>query len=52
MEVYLIRVALFHADDQTGKHDEANIGGVFFCANASVNETYVMPSLSSRTEIR
>jgi len=58
MKVYLIRVAVFHAGDQTGKHDEANIGFFFFfffffCERLRKRDlSYAFSQLKNRNKVR
>jgi len=54
MKFYLIKVALFHADDQNDKHDEANIGfSTFFCERPRKRDlSYAFSVPRNRNKVR
>ena len=54
VKIYLIAVALSHADDQTDKHDEANTGfSPFFCERPRKRDfSYAFSRLKNRNKVR
>ena len=56
MNISPIVVALFYADDQTDKHNEANIGFspfFFFCERPRKRDlSYAFPQLKNRSKVR